>query len=147
MSIDRLLRWAFFCAGIIGAIFATYMFYTHKTAEGAACLAGAVGLLNFATRYSPDKPSSSNDSQDDSDLHDLAVLVADIAAMSLQNIGRTVPPTAREIDEVEEKLNKFLDAMPVTPSEREEIAEKFAAARDKARRNGAGRAIMRSARL
>ncbi|MBQ7543575.1 MAG: hypothetical protein IJT02_01375 [Synergistaceae bacterium] len=146
MSIDRLSRWVFFCAGIIGAIFAAYMFYTRKTAEGAACLAGAVGLLNFATRYSPDKPAS-NDAQDDSDLHDLAILVADIAAMSLQNIGRTVPPTTREIDEIEEKLNKFLDAMPVTPSEREEIAEKFSAARDKARRNGAGRAIMRSARL
>ena len=147
MSADRLLRWAFFCAGIIGAIFAAYMFFKGQTDKGAACLAGAVGFLAFATRNPQERPVSQPDPQDDTDLHDLAVLVADVAVMSLQNIGRTVPPTAKEIEELEAKLGKFLDAMPVSQEERQDIAEKFEALREKARRNGAGRAIMRSARL
>ena len=149
MNLDRFLRWAFFCAGIITAIFAGYMFYVDEVAKGAACLAACVGFLTFATRYSPEKQPSSpgNDSQDDSDLHDLAVLIAEIAAMSLQNIGRTIPPSTKEISDLEGKLNSFLDTMPVSQSEREEIAEKFEAVRNRTRLNQGGRAIMRSSRL
>ena len=147
MSIDKFFRWAFFCAGIITAIFAGYMFYLNDTSHGAACLAVCVGFLTFATRSSSEKNASKNDNDSDSELHDLAVLVADIAAMSLQNIGRTVPPSTKEISDIEEKLNKFLDAMPVDASEREEIAEKFEAVRNRNRRNQGGIAIMRSSRL
>ncbi len=148
MTLDRFLRWVLFCAGIITAIFAVYMFYVNDTSKGAACLAVCVGFLTFATRYSPEKQaSSSNDPQDDSDLHDLAVLIAEIAAMSLQNIGRTIPPSTKEISDLEEKLNSFLDAMPVSEAEREEISDKFEAVKDRTRRNQGGRAIMRSSRL
>ena len=148
MTLDRLLRWAFFCAGFITAIFAGYMFYVDNVAGGAAWLAVAVGFLSFSTRMQKDEPETSAPSpQDDSDLHDLAVLVADIATMSLQNIGRTVPPSNKEIEDLEAKLNSFLDAMPVTQEERADIAEKFEAVRERTRRNGAGRAILRSARL
>ena len=147
MMIDKFLRWVFFCAGIITAIFAGYMFYVNDTAHGAACLAVCVGFLSFATRNRTEKPESKSDNDSDSDLHDLAVLVADIAVMSLQNIGRTVPPGTKEISDIEEKLNKFLDAMPVEQSEREEIAEKFEAVRNRNRRNEGGRAILRSSRL
>ena len=149
MTLDRFLRWAFFCAGIITAIFAGYMFYVNDTSKGAACLAVCVGFLTFATRYAPEKQTSSagNDPQDDSDLHDLAVLIAEIATMSLQNIGRTIPPSTKEISDLEGKLNSFLDAMPVSQSEREEIADKFEIIKDRTRRNQGGRAIMRSSRL
>ncbi len=149
MTLDRLLRWVFFCAGIITAIFACYMFYLDDTPKGAVCLAVCVGFLTFATRYSPEKQPSSagNDPQDDADLHDLAVLIAEIAAMSLQNIGRTIPPSTKEISDLEGKLNSFLDAMPVSGAEREEIAERFEILRDRTRRNQGGRAIMRSSRL
>ena len=148
MNMDRLLRWAFFCAGIITAIFAGYMFYVNDTAKGAACLAVCVGFLTFATRARSERPvSSSSGSDDDADLHAMGVLIAELATMSLQNIGRTVPPSTREIADVEEKLNAFLDAMPVSTEEREEIAEKFEALRDRTRRNQGGRAIMRSSRL
>ena len=94
-----------------------------------------------------DKPQTSSDSDSDSELHDLAVLIAEVAAMSLQNIGRTVPPSTKEIADIEDKLNNFLDTMPVSESEREEIAEKFEAVRNKTRRNQSGMAIMRSSRL
>ena len=147
MSLDKFLRWASFCAGIITAIFAGYMFYVNEVSKGAACLAVCVGFLGFATRYSPDRADSSGNDQNDSDLHDLAVLVADLAAMSLQNIGRTIPPSSKEISDIEDKLNSFLDAMPVSESEREEIAGKFEAVRDRIRRNQGGRALIRSSRL
>lgn len=148
MTLDRFFRWAFFCAGIITAIFAGYMFYTDNIAGGAAWLAVAVGFLSFATRFQAEKhESSSEDSDDDSDLHDLAVLIADIATMSLQNIGRTAPPGSKEISDMEDKLNKFLDAMPVDASERAEIADRFESLRNRTRRNEGGRAFLRSSRL
>ena len=148
MSIDRLFRWASFCAGIITAIFAGYVFYINDKVDGAICLALCVGFLSFATRFQAVKtPSQSSSTNDDSDLHALAVLVSDLAVMSLQNIGRTVPPGSKEIADIEEKLNTFLDAMPMTPDERDEIAGKFEALRDRTRRNQGGRAIMRSSRL
>ena len=149
MTLDRFLRWVLFCAGIITAIFAAYMFYVNDTSKGAACLAACVGFLTFATRYSPEKQASSsrNDPQDDADLHNLAVLIADLATMSLQNIGRTIPPSTKEIADIEGRVNSFLDTMPVSESEREEIAEKFEAIKDRTRRNQGGRAIMRSSGL
>ena len=149
MTLDKFLRWGLFCAGIITAIFAGYMFYVNDTAKGAACLAACVGFLTFATRYSPEKQASSsrNDPQDDADLHNLAVLIADLATMSLQNIGRTIPPSTKEIADIEGRVNSFLDTMPVSESEREEIAERFETIKDRTRRNQGGRAIMRSSRL
>ena len=147
MTLDKFFRWAFFCAGIITAIFAGYMFYVNDTAKGAAVLAACVGFLSFATRFSAEKPAAVSDSESDSDLHDLAVLVAEIAAMSIQNIGRTVPPGTKEISDLEEKLNRFLDSMPVSESEREDIAAKFEAVRNRSKRNQAGMTIMRSSRL
>ena len=148
MTIDRLLRWMLFCAGIITAIFAGYMFNTGKNDLGAAWLAVTVGFLCFATRVKSEKSGSSSSGDDDSkDLHDLAVLIADVAVMSLKNIGRTIPPGTKEIDELERKVNSFLDVMPVSQSEREEIAEEFDRLRNRTRRNEGGRALMRSARL
>ncbi len=150
MTLDRFLRWVLFCAGIITAIFAAYMFYVNDSSKGAACLAACVGFLTFATRYSPERQavsSSGSDSQDDADLHNLAVLIADIATMSLQNIGRTIPPSTKEITDIEDRVNSFLDTMPVSEAEREEIAEKFETLKDRTRRNQGGRAIMRSSRL
>ena len=149
--IERIFRWALFCAGIITAIFAGYMFYIDNIAAGAAWLAMAVGFLCFATRirtetveeviYDPDSEENNKD------LHDMAVLISDIALMSMKNIGRTIPPNTKELEELETKLNNFLDLMPVDKSERKEISEEFERLKDRSRRNASGRAILRSARL
>ena len=152
MSFDKFTRWAFFCAGIITAIFAGYMFYVDEIAKGAACLAVCVGFLSFATRFTNDKSENENSSQnqndEDTELHDLAVLVAELATMSLQNIGRTVPATSKEISDMEEKLNKFLASMPLNESELDEINEKFEAVKNKNKRGQSGRAmLLRSSRL
>ena len=149
MTIDKFLRWALFCAGIITSIFAGYMFYIDKISAGAAWLAMAVGFLCFATRISSDNDTenSENNSESDKDLHDLAILISDIAVMSMKNIGRTIPPATREIEELENKLNNFLDLMPVNKSEREEINEEFEKLKNRTKRNESGRAILRSARL
>ena len=146
MTLDKLLRWFMFCAGIITAIFAGYMFSTGKNDLGAAWLAVTVGFLCFATRIKTDKPADTSE-QDNKDLHDMAVLIAEIAVTSLRNIGRTIPAGTKEVDDLEDKVNNFLDAMPVTQSEREEINEEFERLRNRTRRNEGGRALLRSSRL
>ena len=150
MTLDRLIRWILFCAGIITIIFAGYLFNINRIDVGAAWLAVSVGLLCFATRIKPERNETSannNGSNEDSELHDMAALMAEIAISSLRNIGRTIPPGTKEIQDMEEKLNKFLDVMPLSPDEREEIADEFEKLRNRTRRNEGGRAIMRSARL
>ena len=142
---DRIFRWALFCAGIITSIFAGYMFYIDNIAAGAAWLAAAVGFLCFSTKINnsdDDNIENEKDTDSDKDLHELAVLIAEIAVMSMKNIGRTVPPGTKEIEQLENKLNNFLDLMPLDKTEREEINEEF----DRLK-NRTGRAIFRSARL
>ncbi len=146
MTMDKFLRWTLFCAGIITAIFAGYMFSDSKIDWGAAWLSVTVGFLCFATRIKPEKTRTSSD-DDSKDLHDLAILIADIAVISLKNIGRTIPPGTKEINDMEEKLSGFLDVMPLSSDERDEISEEFDRLRDRTKRNESGRAIMRSARL
>ena len=147
MSFDRLIRWILFCAGIITSIFAGYMFYTDNVAAGAAWLAMAVGFLCFATRIRPEKNESQNDEQNNKDLHDLAILLASLTTASLKNIGRTIPPGTKEIEEFESKLNDFLDVMPLSSTERDEIADEFERIRNRSKRNEGGRAILKSSRL
>ena len=147
MTIEKLLRWGLFCAGIITSIFAGYMFYIDNIAAGAAWLAMAVGFLCFATQIGNSKNDDEASEQDNKDLHDMAILISDIAIMSLKNIGRTVPPNAKEIENMETKLNNFLDVMPVEQSERVEINEEFDRLKNRSKRNEGGRAILRSARL
>ena len=103
----------------------------------------AVGFLCFATRIRNDSDSddSESDAQTDKDLHDLAVLIADLAVMSLKNIGRTVPPGTKEIEAIEHKLNNFLDLMPVEKLERQEINEEFDRLKNRTKRKESGRAI------
>ena len=147
MTIDRLLRWLLFCAGIITAIFAGYMFSEAKIDWGAAWLSVTVGFLCFATRIKSEKQSASSSDDSSKELHDMAVLIAHTAVASLKNIGRTVPPGTKEIDKLEEKVNSFLDVMPLSQSERDEISDEFDRLRNRTRRNEGGRALMRSARL
>ena len=147
MNLDTFLRWVLFCAGIITIISAGYTFYINDIAWGAAWLAMAVGFLCFATRIKPEKAEPSEDEQKNQELNNMAMLIADIAVMSLQNIGRTVPAGTKEIAGLEDRLNKFLDSMPVNEQERQEIAEKFDTLRQRTRRNEGGRALMRSSRL
>ena len=148
MSLDRLLRWILFSAGIITVIFAGYMFNIKRLPEASMCLSLAVGFLCFATRSRSENAEPESESQDtNKDLHDMAALIAAITILSLQNIGRTVPPSTKEINELEEKLNAFLDAMPLSPEEREEIADSLESIKNRTRRNEGGRAILRSARL
>ncbi|MBQ7562226.1 MAG: hypothetical protein IJS99_10440 [Synergistaceae bacterium] len=144
MSLDNFLRWVLFCAGFILSIFAGYMFYIDRISAGSAWLALGVGFLLFATRIKREKVN--NDSQDynqDINFHDLALLVADLAVMSLKNIGRTVTPGEKEINDLSDKVNKFLDNMPVNESEREAISLEFEKLTDRTRRNLSGRALFR----
>ena len=147
--IDKIFCWALFCAGIITSIFAGYMFYIDNIAAGAAWLAMAVGFLCFATRIKTETVEEVyyDSEENNRDLHDMAVLISDIALMSVKNIGRTIPPDIKEIEELENKLNNFLNLMPVEKTERAEISEEFDRLKERSKRNASGRAILRSARL
>ena len=101
----------------------------------------------FRNENQAGKSHSSSSDDDSKDLHDLAMLIADLSVMSLKNIGRTIPPGTKEINDMEEKLSSFLDVMPLSSDERDEISEEFDRLRDRTKRNESGRAIMRSARL
>ena len=141
--IEKLFRWALFCAGLITSIFAGYMFYIDNIAAGAAWLAMAVGFLCFATRVKNNSydDDEENNPQPDKELHDIAVLIADLAVMNLKNIGRTVPPSKKEIEDLENKLDNFLNLMPVAQSEREKINEEFTKLKERTRPAQAGRAF------
>ena len=142
MSIEKIFRWILFCAGIITSIFAGYMFYIDNIPGGAAWLAMGVGFLCFATRIqNASNDTDNSDPQADRVLHDMAILIADLAVRSMKNIGRTVPPGTKEIEELEDKLNNFLDLMPVEKTERDEISEEFSRLKDRTRRSEGGRAI------
>lgn len=144
--IEKIFRWALFCAGIIMSIFAGYMFYIDNIAAGAAWLSVAVGFLCFATRV---KNSSGyyydEDEADDGvinlrserQLHDIAVLVADLAVMSL----KSAKPSKKEFENIEGKVNNLLNVMPLSKSEREEIAEEFNALKEKNQRTNSDRAF------
>ena len=142
--IEKLFRWALFCAGLITSIFAGYMFYIDNIPGGAAWLAMAVGFLCFATRVknNPDnEDEGEKNSRTDKELHDMAILIADLAVMSLKNIGRTAPPGKKEIEDLENKLDNFLNLMPVAQSERDEIDEEFFRLKERRQRNNSGRAF------
>jgi len=141
--IEKIFRWTLFCAGIITAIFAGYMFYIDNIAAGAAWLAMAVGFLCFATRVKNDfdDDDDENYSRTDKELHDAAILIADLALMNLKNIGRTAPPGKKEIEDLENKLDNFLTLMPVTQSEREEISGEFSKLKEQKQRSESGRAF------
>ncbi len=146
MSIEKIFQWILFCAGIITSIFAGYMFYIDNIAPGAAWLAVAVGFLCFATRVkdsSSDAEDAENSLQADRELHDMAILIAELAVTSLKNIGRTVPPGKKEIEDLETKLENFLTQMPLEQSERDEINEEFDRLKNKNRRSENDRAIFR----
>ncbi len=148
MTIEKFFRWALFCAGLITAIFAGYMFYIDNIAAGAAWLAMAVGFLCFATQvknYNFDDDDEdrdeNNNSQADRELHDMAVLIADLVVMNLKNIGRTAPPGRKEIEDLENKLDNFLSLMPVNKSERDKIDEEFFRLKERKQRSESGRAF------
>ena len=145
MSLDNFMHWVLFCAGFIMAIFAGYMFYIDKISAGAAWLALGVGFLLFATRIKRGESVQDSDSYSEKNinLHDMAILIADLAVMNLRNIGRTVTPSEKEIKDLAERVNNFLESMPVDDSERESIAEEFDRLTDRTRRNSSGRALFK----
>ena len=143
--IEKFFRWVLFCAGLITSIFAGYMFYIDNIPGGAAWLAMGVGFLCFSTRvknnFDDNDEDEENNSKTDKELHDMAILIADLAVMNLKNIGRTVPPGKKEIEDLEIKLNNFLELMPLEKSERDEINEEFSRLKERNRPTRTGRAF------
>ena len=145
--VGKIFRWTLFCAGLITAIFAGYMFYIDNIAAGAAWLAMAVGFLCFATQVSgtsdddDDEEENNNNFQTDKTIHDMAILIADLAVMNLKNIGRTAKPSKKEIEDLENKLDKFLKLANISDSERSGLDEEFLRLKERNQRGQSGRAF------
>lgn len=152
MNIDKIIRWILFSAGIMTGITAGILYSAGREASGASCLAITVGFLCFATRFGKDdnviyKYKSNKNNFGNDDLHDIAILMAEMSVSIMKNAGRTILPSVKEIENLENRINNFLDNMPVSDAERKNIEYEFDRLRERTRRNEGGRAIIRNSRL
>ncbi|MCR4817520.1 MAG: hypothetical protein K5841_01020 [Fretibacterium sp.] len=153
MTWRKAARFVLFLAGILTALGAAHLFYHNYIAPGAAYLVMTALFLWIATRRlsKSDKPEDEPEPRpgiiDDAALNDMALLVADLAVASLRGVGRTVPPSTKEIEQLEVRTNAMLDHMGVPSSRRDELKEEFDRLKGRVRRNEGGMALIRSTRL
>ena len=129
-------------AGLVTSVIAGHLFYLARPAPGAAYIAMTVGFLIFATRASSD-----DNKKNDITLNKISVMMSKILITSLKNTARTIPASSKELEELENDLNEFLDYMPMSDDDREFVNNEFDKLKDRARRNEGGRAILKNARL
>ena len=145
---EKVTRWLLFGAGMLASVEAGHLFYYERLAPGGACLVMVGMFLYYALRDRRARVEAPPpDAVDNAAMTDLALFIADLAVGSLKGIGRTIPPSLKEISQMEDRLNGLLDRMDVPASRRTELKEEFDRIRGRARRNEGGLALIRSARL
>lgn len=132
---------------MLAGVAAGHLFYMERFPGGAALLVMTALFLWFASRPSPEEEPEEVSFVDDEALEEMALLVADLALGQLKGIGRTVPPSTKEITQLEERLEAMLDHMGVRSSRRAALDEEFEKLRGRTRRSEGGMALARSARL
>lgn len=145
----RIVQWALFLAGMLSGAVAGHLFYMDRLVPGGAFLALTAVFLWFGTRGRParEEPQECQGVVDDVALVELALFVAELAVTGLKGVGRTVFPSIKEIEQLEDKLNVMLDHMGAPSGRRKELKDEFERLRGRARRNEGGLALARSARL
>lgn len=152
---------------------AGHLFYLEKFTSGIAMLVMTLIFLSYAMsvydknwRFSNSGSDNGDDDDEDDEksgfeidfengefirvekfFGDISLLIADTAISSLKNIGRTIPPSIKEITDTEEKINNLLNQAGVAHAKRENLKEEFNKLKDRTRRNEGGAAIMRNSRL
>ncbi|MBR1672626.1 MAG: hypothetical protein IJ702_06840 [Fretibacterium sp.] len=149
MTWRKTTRFILFLAGMLTGGGAAYLFYHSYITPGAAYLAMTALFLWFATRHRPERESPERKPviAGDAALNEMALLVADLAVASLKGVGRTVPPSTKEIEQIEGRTNAMLDHMGVPSTSRLELKEEFDRLKGRVRRNEGGMALIRSVRL
>ncbi len=147
---DKITRWILFAAGLISGAMAGYLFYIGKNSTGAAYMAMTVGFLCFATRtgiFRADKHKNNNINDENKKFREIALMIAEIYILSLKNIGRTIPPSSKELQEIEEDLKNFMQNMNINNDETEIILNEFDKLKNRSRLSDGGRAFLKNARL
>lgn len=146
-------------------IMAGHLFYLEKFMAGIAMLIMTLIFLSYSMSSTGRVKYSENYDDDDEDLDeedddgvndfidtekvvgDMALLISEMAVNNFKNIGRTIPPSIKEITELEEKLNALLNKSGVPFGKREVLNEEFNKLKGRTRLNDGGAAIMRNSRL
>ena len=148
MTWEKMTRRILFLAGMLTGGGAAYLFYNGYIAPGGAYLVMTALFLWFATRTRPaEKEAPSRGIVDDAALVDMALFLGDVAVAGLRSVGRTIPPSTKEIDQLEGRLSDLLDQIGAPSSRRAELREEFEKLKGRMRRNEGGIALVRSARL
>ncbi|MBQ9564527.1 MAG: hypothetical protein IJU98_02965 [Synergistaceae bacterium] len=148
MTWEKLTRGVVFLAGMLTGGGAAHLFYNGYIASGSAYLVMTALFLWIATRPNPnDSAAPARGIVDDAALVEMALLLGDVAVAGLKAVGRTIPPSTREIDQLEGRLNDLLDQIGAPSSRRTELREEFEKLKGRMRRNEGGIALARSARL
>ena len=149
MTWEKITKRVLFAAGIVTGGGAAYLFYNGLASPGWAYLAMTALFLWFATRT---KTADTEETEprgivDDAALVDMALLLGDVAVAGLKSVGRTIPPSTREIEQLNTQLTELLDKIGAPSARRAELREEFEKLKGRVRRNEGGMALVRSARL
>lgn len=144
-------------------IMAGHLFYLEKFMAGIAMLAMTLIFLSYSmsstghVKYYENYDDDDLENEDDDGandfidtekvLGDMALLISEMAVNNFKNIGRTIPPSIKEITELEEKLNALLNKSGVPFGKRGNLNEEFNKLKGRTRLNDGGAAIMRNSRL
>ena len=145
-GMSGMTRWGLFLAGLFAGATGG-LFYLDHVVAGALCLAAASGALWFALRRREAEEPQERGVVGDGDLSELALFVAELAVSGLKGVGRTIPPSTKEIEQLEGRLNVLLDHMGVSDASRADLRSEFERIKGRTRRNEGGIALIRSRRL
>lgn len=139
-------RWGLFLAGMFAGATGALVCLDHL-GVGVLCLAAASVALWFAFRRQEAEEPQERGVVSDADLSELALFVAELAVSGLKGVGRTIPPSTKEIEQLEGRLNVLLDHMGVSDASRADLRSEFERIKGRTRRNEGGIALIRSRRL
>lgn len=149
MTWSRGARTALLLFGIGAGVVAGHLFYGERLAPGGAFLlmAGVSFWAATRARDDEDEPRERASIVDDAALVEMALFISEVAVSGLRGVGRTMPPSTKEIDQLEGRMDVLLDKIGAPSSRRAQLREELDRLRGRARRNEGGLALARSARL
>lgn len=135
-----------FISGMTASLAAGHLFYLERFVAGVCFFALTALFLFYAVAEIHLTPSQQQGDNLDADtrkaLADLSLLVAENALNAPKWIGRTMPCSSKEINDLEESLTPLLSSFGVDREERERIAQEFDKLRIRSRQDEGRRALL-----